>query len=132
VGWQTSPVAVTLLYDADCGFCTRSVRLLVAAGVTAVCAPLQGVDLAELGVDAGRAVRELPAVLGDGRVVYGADAFRAALWTGPGWLRVGARLLGVWPVSALARAGYGWVAAHRHRLPGGTDACATPRPEART
>ena len=62
-----------MLYDADCGFCTRSVRLLVAAGVTAVCAPLQGVDLAELGVDAGRAVRELPAVLGDGRVAFIVD-----------------------------------------------------------
>ena len=72
---------------------------------------------------------ELPAVLADGRVVHGAEAFRAALSTGPGWLRAGAWLLGVWPVSALARVVYGWVAAHRHRFPGGTDACATPRPE---
>lgn len=120
-------MAVTLLYDAGCGFCTRSVRWLLAAGVTAVCTPLQGVDLAGLGVDPGRAVREIPAVLADGRVVYGADAFRAALSTGPGGLRLGARVLGLWPVSALARVVYGWVAGHRHRLPGATDACATPR-----
>lgn len=123
-------MAVTLLYDADCGFCTRSVRWLVTAGVTAACTPLQGADLPALGVDPRRAVREIPAALGDGRVVYGADAIRAALSTGPVVLRLLAGLLGVWPVSALAPAGYGWIAAHRHRLPGGTNACAVPKPDA--
>lgn len=81
-------MAVTLLYDADCGFCTRSVLWLVAGGVTAVCTPLQGADLAGFGVDPRRAAREIPAVLADGRVVYGADAFRAALSTGPVVLRL--------------------------------------------
>ena len=120
-------MTVTVLFDADCGFCTRSIRFLVARGVTATCLPLQAVDLPGRGVDPARAVREMPAVLADGRVVYGADAVRAALSTGPRWMRLLAHVLAVRPLSALAHRVYGWVAAHRHRLPGGTSTCELPQ-----
>ena len=119
-------MAVTLLFDADCSFCTRSIHLRVAHGATSTCTPLQEVDLPGHGVDPQRALREMPALLADGRVVYGAQAFRAALSSGTRWMRLLAIPTGVWPISALAQALYSWVAAHRQHLPGGTNSCQTP------
>ncbi len=119
-------MTVTVLYDADCRFCTSCSRWLAGKGAAADFTPLQAVDLDHLGVNAGRAERELPAVLADGTVVYGAAAFAATLWTGPRWMRLLGRLLGWPPVAVLARWGYRLVAANRHRLPGGTESCALP------
>ena len=119
-------MTVTVLYDADCGFCTKCSRWLMRRGAKADFTPLQAADLAGLGVDAARAQSELPAVLARGDVVYGAAACAAALSTGPRWMRVLSRLL-VWPpVAVLAHVGYRLVAAHRHRLPGATESCALP------
>lgn len=120
---------VTVLYDADCGFCTRCAQVLARWGATATVSPLQTADLTTLGVDASRALRELPTVLDDGAVVYGAEAFRVALTTGPWWMRTFARLLRLWPLSVLARWTYAVVAANRYRLPGATAACAVRRPD---
>lgn len=110
-----------LLYDADCGFCTRSASWLMAWGVPGV-RSLQSVDLTSLGVDAARAAREIPAVLGDGRVVYGASAIAHALGTGPWWCRVLGWLLR-WPLAWPAALVYRLVARYRYQLPGGTAAC---------
>ncbi len=52
-----------LLYDAECGFCTRAahwVRRQLPVDVDVLA--LQSVDLAALGVDPGRAEREIPFV----------------------------------------------------------------------
>lgn len=114
---------VGLLYDADCGFCTRTARWL---GRWVTVAPLQSSDLIALGVDAARAQREIPAVLASGEVRYGAAAFAAALVAGPWWMRPVGHLLGAPGVRWLAQRGYLVVAAHRHRLPGGTGACQLP------
>ena len=116
--------AARLLYDADCGFCTRSARWLVAHGCRAQVAPLQSVDLAASGVDEGRALREVPFVDGDGRVTYGADAVAAALRTCSWPYPLAAQLISLLPW--LARPVYRWVAEHRHELPGGSSACALP------
>lgn len=113
-----------LLYDADCGFCTRSASWLSRRGVPGV-RSLQSVDLAAQGVDADRALREIPAVLGSGEVVYGARAIGEALRVGPWSLRVAGWLVRrplAWPAAAVYRV----VARHRHRLPGGTGACQLP------
>lgn len=110
-----------LLHDADCGFCSRSASWLSARGVPGVRAA-QSVDLAALGVDAVRATREIPAVLADGEVVYGARAIGEALRFGPAWLRVVGWLIRrplAWPAALVYRA----VARYRHRLPGGTREC---------
>lgn len=117
---------VMVLYDADCGFCTRCSRMLVRGGARANFVPLQTADLAALGVDSERAAQELPAVLDSGAVGYGAEAFRAALGTGPWWMRVGAGLLGLWPLSALGRWVYRLVAANRYRMPGSAASCRPP------
>lgn len=107
-----------LLYDADCGFCSRSASWLVASGVPGV-RSMQSLDLAALGVDAVRAGREIPAVLADGRVVYGARAIGEALRFGPWWLRGAGWLIRrplAWPADLV----YRFVSRFRHRLPGGT------------
>ena len=121
-------MALTVLYDADCGFCTRSIDVLMRSGARAKFQPLQTADLITLGIDPRRATREMPAVLTNGDIVYGAQAFRAALSSGPRWMRSLAALMRCSLVSALARVGYHWVATHRHHLPGGTPTCAIPRP----
>lgn len=74
-------------------------------------------------MDAARAERELPAVLPSGEVRYGAAAFAAALRSGPWFLRPFGRLLDAAGVRRVAAWVYGRVAAHRHRLPGGTGSC---------
>lgn len=117
---------VMVLYDADCGFCTASAAWLRRWGATAAITPLQAHDFGALGVDADRVLRELPAVLDSGEVVYGASAIREALATGPWWMRGAAAALRFPPLTALANPVYRWVAANRHRLPGGTASCALP------
>lgn len=119
-------VSVRVLYDAGCGFCTRTVETLARLGASADFTPLQTADLDSLGVDGERAMCELPALLADGTVVYGAAAFAAALRTGPWWMRLSGRLIGCRPVLPVAQVVYRWVAANRQRLPAGTQACALP------
>lgn len=111
-----------LLYDADCGFCTRSAGWLRGLGLAASIEPLQRADLPARGVDAARAQREIPFV-DDSSVSYGAEAIGRALATGRGAWRLIGLLLSRPPVLWLARPVYAAVAANRHRLPGGTDTC---------
>lgn len=115
-----------LLYDADCGFCTRAAGFAARLGLTAHTAPLQQADLAALGVDPERALVEVPFVDRDGRVVYGAKAIAATLGTGNTFWRAVSRALDSWPVRRLAAVVYRVVARNRHRLPGGTVACELP------
>lgn len=116
----------TILFDADCGFCTKAAEVMrrLPLGVSAV--PLQSVDLASLGVSEVRALVELPYVDAGGSVVYGHRAVAAALRTGRFPLRVLGHLITAPGISAVARGGYRWTARHRHQLPGGTQACAIP------
>jgi predicted DCC family thiol-disulfide oxidoreductase YuxK len=116
---------VTLLYDGDCGFCTRAARLADRA-LSVDVVPLQTVDLAALGVDANRAREELPFRAATGEVSYGSDAIAAALIATGGlraWL---GRVMLARPVRIVARAAYRLVSRNRGRLPGGTPACAAP------
>ena len=117
---------MTLLYDADCAFCTRAAnvgRRILRVDVR----PMQDVDLESVGVDPHRARTEIPYVGRDHAVTYGSDAIAQALIdSGPrtAWL---GRVLLVQPVRAVARRVYEFVSRHRHRLPGGTHACELPR-----
>lgn len=56
-------------------------------------------------------------------------AFSALLRMQPsfGWRFLG-NLIATPPISWVMALGYKWVSANRHRLPGGTPACALPRP----
>ena len=116
-----------MLNDADCGFCMRTARLVPKLGVDIDSSTVQAADLAALGVDPARAVVEMPYVHPDGRVDYGHRAFAAILRTGPLPWRVVGRLITAPGVDAVARRTYAWVAANRHRMPGGTAACELQR-----
>lgn len=113
-----------VLFDADCGFCTRAAslapRLRLRTGVRA----MQDVDLASLGVDPRRAALELPFVDADGVVFYGHRAVAAALLTGNVALRLVGRVGGSGLLERPLAAAYRWTARHRGSLPGGTRACA--------
>ncbi len=112
-----------MLYDADCGFCTRTALLVPRLGVGVDIAAIQETDLAAHGVDAERAVREMPFVAGDGSVSYGHRAWADVLRSGSAPLRGVGVVLGSRALDPLARRAYTWVANNRSRLPGGTPAC---------
>ncbi|MEV0583684.1 DUF393 domain-containing protein [Nonomuraea sp. NPDC050310] len=119
-------MAPVLVFDGDCGFCATCVRfverrLRTSARITA----WQFADLGELGVTAERATYELLWI--DGPRVYGGAQAVAKLlidaglpWSLAGWA------LRVPPLRWVAHAVYRLVARNRHRLPGGTPACALP------
>lgn len=120
----------TLVYDGDCSFCTRSVA---AIGRLRLAEPrvvaFQHADLPALGLTASQCERELQWVSADGRVDGGAQGVaRLLLASGPPWAMLGAALRRP-PLSWLAAGVYRLVAANRHRLPGGTPACALPPAE---
>jgi predicted DCC family thiol-disulfide oxidoreductase YuxK len=116
-----------LIFDGDCGFCTRSVGVvqrLVRPRCDAVA--WQHADLASLGVTAERARYEALWVTPIGRAYGGVQAVARILLSGGGvWSVVGA-VLTLPPVRWAAHGVYRLVAAHRGRLPGGTAACAVP------
>ncbi len=112
-----------LLYDADCGFCTRVAGWLPALRLPVEVGPLQAADLESLGVSSERSVRELPFVGADGRVSYGHAAFSAALSTGRFPYRMLGKVLVLGPLDGVFRRIYAWVARNRHQLPGGAPSC---------
>ena len=125
----TAPHRPTLVYDADCGFCTRSVQLIqrwVDRRDRYDVRPWQELDLAAVGLTAQDCDEAAQFLMADGSVRSGHEAIASAATHGaPGWRPVGHLLLAP-GVSWVAARAYRWVAAHRHRLPGGTIACARP------
>jgi predicted DCC family thiol-disulfide oxidoreductase YuxK len=121
-------VSATFLYDGDCAFCTSCARFIERRIPTpARVVPWQFADLAALGVSqeaAADAVQwaepgQVP-LAGPVAIARLLRTSRARLW------RPFGVLLGLRPVTALAWPVYRWVARNRHRLPGGTAACALP------
>jgi predicted DCC family thiol-disulfide oxidoreductase YuxK len=117
-----------LLYDGDCAFCTSSAHLLERIGPEAEIVAWQLTDLANLGVSEERAAEAVQWVGGDGAVRSGHEAIAAVLSTaGQPWRLTGRALL-LPGVSWAAAKAYRLIADNRHRLPGGTPACARPTP----
>ncbi|SEG89199.1 Predicted thiol-disulfide oxidoreductase YuxK, DCC family [Thermomonospora echinospora] len=119
-----------LVYDGDCAFCTGCVRFVerrVPTGARLV--PFQFTDLDALGIAPERAAREIVWVDCDGRRYGGAQAVARLLMDAGGpWWPLGA-LIRIPPLRWAAHGVYRLVAANRHRLPGGTAACALPPAE---
>lgn len=114
-----------LVFDGDCAFCTSSARVLERIGPSAGIIAWQEADLDELGITAEQATEAVQWVGADGTVLAGHEAIAATLATaGRGW-RVLGRTIVLPGISALAAVAYRLVADNRHRLPGGTPACAT-------
>ncbi|MDT7570151.1 MAG: hypothetical protein QOE05_325 [Actinomycetota bacterium] len=117
----------TLVFDGDCGFCTRCVALVPgSARRTTTVVPYQRADLAALGLTAGECAEAVQWVGDDGSRAPGHAAIGRLLQSAGGiWRALGTALL-VPPISWLAALVYRLVAANRMRLPGGTPACAIP------
>ncbi|MFF2044843.1 thiol-disulfide oxidoreductase DCC family protein [Kitasatospora sp. NPDC058170] len=129
-----------LVFDGDCSFCTtcetwaeRYLRQTLASGGWEG-VPFQFADLAALDARAGgrgevsweRAEREVLWITPAGRVYGGAQAVaRLLMRSGGVWAYLGG-VLALAPVRPLAGAVYRWVSRNRHRMPGGTPACALP------
>lgn len=114
-----------LLYDADCGFCTRAARVSTRVLRSVTTTPMQSFDLASLGVDTARASKEIPFRSRTGRVSYGSEAIADALIANGGAVAVAGRVLRLWPISAVANYVYRVVARNRYRLSGSTGTCST-------
>jgi predicted DCC family thiol-disulfide oxidoreductase YuxK len=116
-----------LIYDGDCGFCSRCARFIERhIGTGAQILPWQQAPLADLGISERAATEALQWVDARGRVSAGAVAVaRLLIDAGLPW-SVAGRLLLVPGLSWLAALGYRLVADNRSRLPGGTPGCAVP------
>ncbi|OIV36172.1 hypothetical protein BIV57_17570 [Mangrovactinospora gilvigrisea] len=112
-----------LLFDGDCGFCTRAAEAgerFVRPRVRIAAWQLDGT----YGVAEERLLREVVLVTPRGEVYGGAVAVAKTLACGGGWAwRVAGAVMQLPGVRLLADAVYRWIAAHRYRLPGGTPAC---------
>ena len=118
-----------LLYDGDCGFCTSCVRFIERRIRTeAEPVPWQRADLAGLGVDRAEAEAAVQWVE-PGLRKAGPDAVAVLLRRAQWYLRPLGWAASLGPVSWLLWPLYELISRHRHRLPGGTPACALPQAE---
>ena len=128
--WVQTPPRGWILYDADCGFCSRwAWRIALFAGPAGFhLAPLQAPWVRQrLQLSDARLMDEMRVLTAAGDVYGGADALlhvaRRIWWSRP--FTVLAWIPGVMPLS---RAAYRWIARHRHEIPG---ACPLPSPRGR-
>ena len=122
------PAVPLVLYDADCGFCTVSVRAAQGRWLRAriEATPYQSADLVVHRLTVDKCAAALHCVEPDGRVSVGADAVATVLLASRNpWPLVG-RLLRLPGVRRVAGFAYAVVARNRHRLPGATAACEMP------
>jgi predicted DCC family thiol-disulfide oxidoreductase YuxK len=113
-----------LVYDGDCAFCTSSVRLLEKIGPGAEAVAWQQADLGALGLSEEAAAIAVQWVEIDGITRSGHEAVAAALRSAGGVWALAGRVLLAPGISPIAAAAYRLIANNRHRLPGGTPACA--------
>jgi predicted DCC family thiol-disulfide oxidoreductase YuxK len=128
---QGTPVAPGLMvFDGDCAFCTTWVnRLRTWLPVFPKAQPWQWTDLEALGLSTAD-VTHYAWYLGPRGKFAGHLAFSMLLRSQPrAGLRFAGWLIATPPYSWVAAAGYALLARFRHRLPGGTPACALSRPD---
>jgi predicted DCC family thiol-disulfide oxidoreductase YuxK/uncharacterized membrane protein YphA (DoxX/SURF4 family) len=121
-------VAGRLIYDADCGFCSRSARWLARrrpdrVGIVAAHAVP---DLTALGLDQDDVMARAYWQDAAGELRGGSQAIAAALVARGGWAVAAGRLIADPAIAPVAESVYRWVAAHRHQMPGSSGACAVP------
>lgn len=134
VGRSASPLPV-LIFDGDCGFCTRTARwierrLRPQAGpdgpAPVPVQPWQALCLADFGLSEADVSTAAYWVDAAGHPWRGSQGIaRALVAMGQPWALAGWAMM-VPPISWLARGVYRLIADNRHRLPGSTDACRLP------
>jgi predicted DCC family thiol-disulfide oxidoreductase YuxK len=118
----------TFLFDGDCAFCSSCARFIdrhIRPSVHVLA--WQFADLGGLGLTADECETAVQFVAPGRPATAGPAAIADLLRSSGGLWRPAGRLLGLRPVTALAWPVYNWVARNRHRMPGGTAACAVPR-----
>ena len=114
-----------LIYDEDCGFCTRTaawLRRRLPKGYEI--RPSQRLtNLEELGLDRMKVHEAAYWIEPDGRRHRGHRAIIRAVESSGGVLGPLTKAAKVWPLDPLASWVYGVIARNRHRLPGATDHC---------
>jgi predicted DCC family thiol-disulfide oxidoreductase YuxK len=120
-----------LIFDGDCAFCTSSARWLAErlhrkSGPNAQLVAWQFVDLADLGISPQRAQQEALWIAADGTISGGAEAFAAWLRFRGGAYGLAGSGMSLPGIRRLAAAVYRLIAKNRHRMPGGSPACALP------
>lgn len=117
--------ANVLIFDGDCGFCTSTANFVVARSSSPIEAVAwQLTDVTKFGLTETQTAARVYFVTG-GEAFGGHLAFAQVLWLQRNWaLKALSWLLTVPPVCWLGSIGYALVARFRHRLPGGTPACA--------
>ncbi|MFE9577327.1 thiol-disulfide oxidoreductase DCC family protein [Nocardia sp. NPDC006044] len=134
MGSASTTPAVTarplVIFDGDCAFCTSSVDFIrdrIRPDIDF--APWQRLDLVALGLTRHQVEKAVQWIDGAGSRASGARAFALLLRRASRpWRAVGALML-IPPINWLAAALYRLIADNRHRLPGGTPACALPAPK---
>lgn len=126
---SSTPGLPVLIFDGDCAFCTTWVnRLHDWLPEPPVAVPWQWSDLDALGLTR-EDVADFAWYVTSRHSYAGALAFARILRVQP---RIGLRFAGILlatpPFSIAAALGYNVIARYRHILPGGTPACALPRP----
>jgi len=123
-------IAPLVLWDADCAFCSRAASAAERFVVDA--RPYQSVDLRLYGLTDEQCAQALHVVDREsGQIYVGSDAVARILRTGRGGWPLLGRMAATNAVRPVAQFSYRLVARNRHRLPGGTAACATTPIETR-
>ncbi|HWW09348.1 MAG TPA: DUF393 domain-containing protein [Candidatus Acidoferrales bacterium] len=113
-----------LVYDGDCAFCRRCVRVLERIGPDAEIVAWQSTDLAELGITEEQATDAVQWVQIDGTVHSGHEAIAAMLNTAGRIWKIPGHMILLPRISWIAAKIYQLVADNRYRLPGNTPTCA--------
>jgi predicted DCC family thiol-disulfide oxidoreductase YuxK len=113
-----------VIYDGDCGFCSRSVRFAqTRVAPNLVYLPSQKVNLADYGLTKADCEKALQFVSSDNQVVAAERAVIQILKQG----NIGFRYLGLLMLlpgaKLLSKLGYQLVARNRGKLSGSTNAC---------
>jgi len=122
---MTKSETVVLIFDGDCGFCTTTANYIEKNSSTTIeIHPWQWVELSNYGLSPEIAAAKVQ-VFADGKLFGGHRAFAKILriqkqW----WFKILGGLMVTPPFSWGARVAYYFVAKFRHKLPGGTPACA--------
>lgn len=125
----TTELRTVLAFDGDCGFCQAAIRQMqLRARPRAEAVAWQTLPPELTRPHLGRLDREV-LLFDGGQVRYaGAPALAGFLGSSPARrYRLMGRCLRLPPISLAAHVVYRTVARNRHRMPGGTAACALPR-----
>ncbi|MFQ6170230.1 thiol-disulfide oxidoreductase DCC family protein [Oryzobacter sp. R7] len=126
---RTLPV---LVFDGDCAFCSTSARFATSrlrrSPADFAVEPWQLIDLGPLGLTEVQCAEALQWVDTAGRAWSGHQAVGRTLLASRWWARPAGALLLAPGVGLVAAPLYRWVSRNRHRLPGGSPACALPAP----